>query len=50
MVGWQRVNCTRVEYVGLLGDRWSGVEIPYADRVRLVELPQGFEYFEGAEP
>lgn len=49
MVGWQRLNCTRVEYIGLLDRRWSDVEIPYDDRVRLSELPQGFEYLDRAE-
>jgi len=49
VVGWQRVNGTRVEYIGLLGDRWSEVEIPYSDRVRLREPPLGVEYFKGAD-
>jgi len=49
VVGWQRVNCTRVEYIGLLDERWHGLEIPHDDRVRLREPPVGFDYIQGAE-
>lgn len=49
MVGWMRVNCTRVEYVGLIGDRWQTLEIPHDDAVHLAEPPIGLHYLAGAD-
>ncbi len=39
----------QTEYIGLLGDRWQTLEIPYADRVHLVEAPIGLLYIPGSE-
>jgi hypothetical protein len=44
-----RVNGTRTEYIGLCGDRWQTLDLPYAHRVYLIEAPIGFEYLGGAE-
>ena len=49
VVGWMRVNGTRTEYIGLCGDRWQTLDLPYAHRVYLIEAPIGFEYLGGAE-
>lgn len=50
MVGWMRVDGTRTEYIGLCGDRWQILDIPYADRVRLDEAPIGLLYIPAADP
>ncbi len=44
-----REDGLRTEYIGLLGDRWQTLDIPYADRVRLVEMPIGLMYIPGPD-
>ncbi len=59
VVGWMRVaqvcdRCTqicsrkRAEYIGLCGERWQTLDLPYFDRVRLTGIPIGLEYLPGA--
>lgn len=39
-------SCRRTQYIGLIGDRWQTLDIPYTHAVLLEEPPVGFEYLE----
>ncbi len=48
VLGWM-TSTAQAEYIGLIGSCWQTLDIPYADRVLLEEMPIGLLYIPGAD-